>query len=60
MSFTANKYADMSPSEFQKRILIPERQSPTFEKDRYGHFDFKFLLYDSIVIVLIFKIMLIS
>lgn len=33
--FALNKFADLSPDEFQAKILMPKRQPPTFEPSRY-------------------------
>lgn len=33
--FAINKFADMSTAEFRQKILMPKRQAPTFEKERY-------------------------
>lgn len=45
--FAVNKYADMSPKEFQRKLLMPKRQAPVFENERYIRTEVKDPLPDS-------------
>ncbi|XP_063408693.1 cathepsin L-like [Mytilus trossulus] len=45
--FALNKFADMSPSDFQSKILMSDREPPTFENDRYIKGEKGFHLPDS-------------
>ncbi|VDI55912.1 Hypothetical predicted protein, partial [Mytilus galloprovincialis] len=46
-TFALNKFADMSPSEFHRKILMSDRKPPTFENDRYIKGEKGFYLPDS-------------
>ncbi|ESO96545.1 hypothetical protein LOTGIDRAFT_159961 [Lottia gigantea] len=37
--FELNQFADMTPSEFQQRVLMSKRTAPVFTRDRYAEFD---------------------